>query len=66
MRESVNEKKHFLLGWMQEIFCVNCGRSGGMISKDWVDFIFHLCDECAEKHGRIPLPEIPENIVRGQ
>jgi hypothetical protein len=64
-KRSVNEKKHHLLGWMEEIFCVNCGRSGGMISKEWAAYVFNLCDDCVEKWGHLPLPEIPESLVRG-
>lgn len=63
-RRSLNEKKHRLLGWMSEIFCVNCGTSGGMITQDWAAHVFYLCDECAEVHGRLPLPDL-EPLVRG-
>jgi hypothetical protein len=65
-RRSVNERRHRLLGWMEEIFCVNCGKSGGMISKEWAAHVFNLCDDCVEKHGGLPLPEVPEHLVRGQ
>jgi hypothetical protein len=63
-RQSRNEKKHRLLGWMEEIFCVNCGTSGGMISKAWAAHVFYLCDDCVNTHGRVPVPEIPESLVR--
>ncbi len=52
-------------GWMEECYCVNCGHSGGLISKDWAEHVFYLCDSCADKHGRITLPEVPEPVVRG-
>jgi hypothetical protein len=64
-RRSLNEQTSRRLGWMQEIFCVNCGRSGGMISKEWAAHVFNLCDDCVEKWGRVPLLEIPEALVRG-
>ena len=64
-RRSRNERKHRLLGWMEEIFCVNCGVSGGMVTKTWAAHVFYLCDLCAETYGRLPVPEIPEAIVRG-
>lgn len=64
-QRSKNEKKHRLLGWMEEIFCVNCGRSGGMISRDWAPYCFYLCNECVGTHGRLPLPELPETLVKG-
>lgn len=65
-RRSLNEKKHKLLGWMEEIFCINCGRSGGMISRDWAAFVSYLCDDCVEKHGRPPMTEVPEALVKGR
>jgi len=64
-RRSLNERKHPQLGWMEAIFCVNCGRPGGLISKEWAAFVFNLCDLCVERWGGLPLPEIPESLVRG-
>lgn len=65
-RISRNEKKSVLLGWMEEVFCVNCGKSHGMISKDMAAYVFCLCDDCIGKHGRPPgLVEVPESVVRG-
>jgi hypothetical protein len=61
---SRNEKTHKLLGWMEEIFCVNCGTSGGMITKDWAKHVTYLCDDCVHTHGALPIPEIPEALVR--
>lgn len=63
-KRSLNERKHKLLGWMEEIFCVNCGAEGGMISKDCVAYVMYLCDDCVEKHGKPPLTEVPEVLVR--
>jgi hypothetical protein len=65
-RRSRDEKKHKLLGWMEEIFCVNCGRSGGMISRDWAAHVFYLCDDCDQQHGQVPALTIPESLVRGE
>lgn len=65
-QESRNEKKHKLLGWFQECFCVNCGKPKGMITKEWADYVFVLCDECVIKHGRpMNAVELPEHIVQG-
>jgi len=61
---SKNEKKHKVLGWMEECFCVNCFRPMGMISKEWAQHVFALCDDCVAKHGHVPLTEIPESLVR--
>lgn len=63
---SRNEKKHILLGWMEECFCVNCGKSGGMISKDWAAHVFYLCNDCVVAHGALPIPEVSEAVVKGQ
>jgi hypothetical protein len=64
-QRSKNEKKHKLLGWMEEIFCINCGTSGGMISKDWAAHVSYLCNDCVGTHGHPPLTEVPEALVRG-
>lgn len=63
---SRNEKKHKMLGWMEECFCVNCGRSGGMISKDWAAHVFYLCNDCVDAHGSLPIPEVPEAVVKAR
>lgn len=63
---SRNEKKSVLLGWMEECFCVNCGKSHGMISKEWAAYVFCLCDDCVFTHGTpVAAIEIPETIVNG-
>lgn len=63
---SRNEKKHILLGWMQEVFCANCGKPQGMVTKDWAVYIHCLCDDCVLKHGRpMDMVELPEEIARG-
>ena len=65
-KRSLREKKSKFLGWMEEIFCVNCGASGGMVTKDWAAHCFYLCNDCVEKHGRVETPDIPESLVRGE
>jgi len=65
-RQSKNEKQHRVLGWMEKVFCVNCGTSGGMISKDWAAYVTYLCDRCVDTHGRPPMTELPESLVKGQ
>ena len=62
---SLNEKKHKVLGWMEEMFCINCGHSGGMISKDWAAYVSYLCDDCVFKFGKPPLTEVPDVLVKG-
>lgn len=63
---TVSEKRHKLLGWMEPIYCVNCGADGGMVTKDWAAHCFYLCNDCVDKHGAIPAPELPESLVRGK
>lgn len=53
-QRSRNEKKSVLLGWMEECFCVNCGKPHGMVSKDWAAYVFCLCDDCVGKYGHPP------------
>jgi hypothetical protein len=60
------EQQHKVLGWMEPIYCVNCGVSGGMVTKAWAAHCFYLCDDCVDKHGAIPVPELPESLVRGK
>jgi hypothetical protein len=54
------------LGLMEQVFCANCGRYGGLVTKDWAEWVFYLCQPCGQRHGDIPLPEIPDEIVRGE
>jgi len=31
----------------EEVFCGNCGRSGGLVTAEWSPHVFYLCDDCA-------------------
>lgn len=64
-KRAKNELKHRLLGWMEPIFCTNCGCDGGMISRDWAAYVTYLCDACVETYGHPPLTEAPESLIRG-
>lgn len=64
-QRSVGEKYSQLLGWMERIFCISCGADGGMVTRDSVPHVSYLCNKCFETHGGLPLPEIPEALVRG-
>jgi hypothetical protein len=65
-RSSRGEKLHRLLGWMQVCYCVNCGKPKGMVTKDWAEYIFVLCDDCVFTHGAPPdAVELPEAVVQG-
>jgi hypothetical protein len=49
----------------ERVFCVNCGANGGAVTKEWTTHIFYLCEACAKRWGKLPLPEVPETVVRG-
>lgn len=35
------------------IYCANCGKSGGAVPEENMNFAFYLCDNCVEAHGKI-------------
>ena len=51
---------------MEQVFCVNCGKSGGLVTAEWCPHVFYLCDECYYKHGGMPGPQVSEDLVRGK
>ena len=54
-------------GNYERVYCVNCGADGGLVTKNsQFGRIFYLCEKCAETHGRLPLPEVPEGVARGR
>lgn len=53
------------VGLMSRVYCANCGCDGGLITEEWAVKCCYLCDKCAEVHGKLPIPEIPESVVRG-
>lgn len=62
----IRDRKPVKLGGMlfDRCFCVNCGADGGLVHAG-TPFILYLCEPCAATYGRLPLPEIPEEAVRG-
>lgn len=40
------------LNWIY-IFCASCGADGGRVLENEYDFAFYLCNDCAEKYGKI-------------
>jgi hypothetical protein len=52
-------------GTMEEIFCASCATSGGLISQDYIEVAFYLCDDCVFRYGKLPFPEVPEDLLRG-
>lgn len=63
-QRSRGEKQSVLLGWMEKVFCVNCGKPHGMISKEWAQYVFCLCDDCVFTHGKPPgVDQVPDALV---
>ena len=52
------------LGRAVPVFCVNCGAEGGFAYVETAA-IFYLCPACEEQHGRLDLPTVDEEVVRG-
>jgi len=63
----VKDPRHIFgpAGYMEAIFCVNCGGDGGFVTSDWATHVFYLCNNCADTHGKLTLQEISEEVVRG-
>lgn len=40
-------------GTMVPVFCANCGADGGYCPDENMNFLFYLCNKCAETHGQI-------------
>ena len=39
-------------GWMVPIFCASCGKPGGYVPEQNMDFVSYLCDDpCAKLYG---------------
>jgi hypothetical protein len=51
------------LGWMERLFCVNCSAPGGYVTEAASFGAFYLCDACVQKHGHLPLPQIPDELI---
>lgn len=51
------------LGEVERLYCLNCGRAGGAVTVDLQPALY-ICPSCAETHGGLPLPEIPETLIR--
>jgi hypothetical protein len=51
------------LGEMTDCFCVNCGRPYGLVTVAVVEHVFVLCNACFEKHGHLPMQEVPPEVA---
>lgn len=53
-------------GLMSRVFCINCGADGGLVTEAWAVRISYLCDDCFLTHGALPMPQVPDSVVRGE
>jgi hypothetical protein len=51
---------------MERVFCANCGADGGLVTADWSPHVFYVCDKCETVGGKLALPEVPDDVVRGR
>jgi len=52
--------------FMERVYCANCACDGGLVSPEWAEHVFYLCQDCADKYGKIEgAVEVPEAVVRG-
>lgn len=60
-------------GLMSRVYCVNCGADGGLITEEWAESVFYLCDKCS--HYGIAAEalsqaadalQVPEGLLKGQ
>ena len=53
------------LGDVVPIFCINCGAPGGAVTQHAAENgVVHICRSCAATHGGLPVPEVPDELVR--
>ncbi len=53
------------IGNVYPIFCLNCGCPQGAVTQAAVDNgAVCLCRSCAATHGGLPLPEVPDALIR--
>jgi hypothetical protein len=55
------------LGWMERVWCANCGADGGGVLAEFTAHVFYICDSCADQHAPDE-PKVPadvEEILRG-
>jgi hypothetical protein len=55
------------LGEVEPVFCCSCSRRQGSVTRDrdLFQYFMCLCDDCFEKFGGLPLPEILEPMRHG-
>jgi hypothetical protein len=50
---------------MSRVYCANCGADGGLITEEWAEHVFYICDRCELTKGKLLATAIPEEVVRG-
>jgi hypothetical protein len=50
-------------GYRCRVFCVNCGKKGGMVTKEAFEHVFYLCELCAGTYGELPMVPVPDEWV---
>jgi hypothetical protein len=62
--ESRTSKRRFFqgpMGWMERVYCANCGIDGGGVMAEYTPHVFFVCDACADKHAP-PEPKVPADV----
>lgn len=56
------------VGIMAKVYCANCGCDGGLVTNEWAEHIFYLCDDCANTCGNLGAAavQIPDSVVQGK
>lgn len=63
-KRTLNEKKDAVGRTWVKIFCANCGKPDGWVTKDWAYYVSSLCDQCVFTHGHPPLSPFTEEDTR--
>lgn len=50
---------HKVLGYVDAVFCLNCGRPYGYVTQG-TESIVVVCEPCAKTHGGLPMPEMTQ------
>lgn len=56
---------HPVLGECVRTYCANCHKPFGQATKEGFDVLVVLCNDCYQKHGHLPLPQVDEAVLKG-
>jgi hypothetical protein len=52
-------------GLMSRVYCVNCGKPGGMITEELAATVYLVCDNCVDRMGAVPgAVQVPDHIIQ--